>query len=452
MTKPSRRVPGRAQSVLAASLIFWGAGAAAQTETAPQPQTVPQPQAEVATQAKAGTEAKAPAQPKAELQTETVTPEMERRFALWATEFKAEAVNRGVRATTVERAFEGIALVERVIQLDRRQPEFTQTFWGYVDRRVTEKRIKRGAELLIQHRDLLARIHKKYGVQPRFLVAFWGMETNFGDYTGKMPVIASLATLAFDRRRARFFREQLIAALQLMDKGHIPMDAQGSWAGAMGQAQFIPTTYRRFAVDGDGDTRSNMWESLPDVFASASNYLSKSGWDGKRTWGREVSLPKNFDLELAGQHIRKPLSEWQRLGIRRFDGRSLPAVAIDASLILPAGRKGPAFLVYQNYRTILVWNRSVLYAIAVGHLADRIVGRSRFLTPRPVVDKPLRRNEILEIQRRLIDAGLYLGKADGIAGTGTRRAVKAFQRSARLPPDGHLDVSLLEALRRPRVQ
>lgn len=451
MTKPSRWLLGPVRGMLAAvsifSLIFSGtASAAAEPEAAPETQATPQIETETAAKTKAADP------PRTESPAETVTAEMASRFALWVTEFKREAVKRGVRATTVERAFEGIALVERVIQLDRKQPEFTQTFWGYVDRRVSDKRAKRGAELLVQHKDLLDRIHKKYGVQPRFLVAFWGMETNFGDYTGKMPVIASLATLAFDRRRARFFREQLIAALQLMDNGHIPIDAQGSWAGAMGQAQFIPTTYRGFAVDGDGDKRSDMWESLADVFASASNYLSKSGWDGKRTWGREVSLPRNFDLELAGQRIRKPLAEWQRLGVRRFDGRNLPEVAVGASLILPAGRKGPAFLVYQNFRTILVWNRSVLYAIAVGHLADRIVGRPRFLTSRPLVDKPLSRDNILEIQRRLMDAGLYLGKVDGIAGTGTRRAVKAFQRSARLPPDGHLDLSLLEALRRPRVQ
>lgn len=384
--------------------------------------------------------------------TQAQTAEPERDFGAWLQDFKREALSRGIRASTLEAAFKGVDLVQRVIELDRRQPEFTQTFWSYLDKRVTEKRISRGKELLAKHAKLLRKMQSIYHVQPRFVVAFWGMETNFGDFTGKMPLIASLATLAFDPRRERFFREQLIAALKLMDRGHIPVDAVGSWAGAMGQAQFIPTTYLHYAVDGDGDKRIDLWNSLPDVFASASNYLSKSGWDGKHTWGREVKLPAKFNLELVGQRILKRLAEWQRLGVRRFDGRDLPKVNVEASLILPAGRHGPAFLVYQNFRTILVWNRSVLYAAAVGHLADRIVGKPHLLTPRPANDVPLRREEVLEIQQLLVDRGYYKGKVDGIAGTGTRIAVKAFQRAARLPPDGYLDVGLLNALRQSRVE
>lgn len=383
----------------------------------------------------------------AQAQEEPARPD----FAAWLQGVKQEAIKRGVGAETAEKALANVTIVERVVELDRRQPEFTQTFWSYLNRRVTPERIKRGRELLAKHRGLFARIQSQYGVQPRFLVAFWGMESNFGDYTGKMPLVASIATLAYDRRRSRFFREQLIAALQIMDRGDIPFDAMGSWAGAMGQTQFIPTTYRDFAVDGDGDRRVDLWKSLPDVFASSSNYLSRSGWQGNRTWGREVRLPKNFDLDLAGLRRRKPLSEWQRLGVRRFDGRNLPKVQIDASVVLPAGHKGPAFLVYKNYRTILVWNRSILYAIAVGHLADRIAGMPTFRTRPPANDRPLSRDQVIEIQQYLIGAGYYQGGADGIAGSGTRAAIRAYQRAERLPADGHLDISLLDALRRNRT-
>ena len=371
-------------------------------------------------------------------------------FAAWVEGVRQEAIKRGVSAATADRALADIAPVERVIELDRRQPEFTQTFWSYLSRRVTAERIRRGKELLAKHQALFSKIQRQYGVQPRFLVAFWGLESNFGDYTGKMPLIASIATLAYDRRRSRFFREQLIAALQMMDKGHIPFDAAGSWAGAMGQTQFIPTTFRDFAIDGDGDKRIDLWKSLADIFASSSNYLSRSGWQGNRTWGREVRLPENFDLDQSGLRVRKPLAEWQRLGVRRVDGRDLPTVNVDASVVLPAGHKGPAFLVYKNYRTILVWNRSILYAIAVGHLADRIVGLPALRTQPPANDRPLSRDQVIEIQRYLISAGYYRGSADGIAGSGTRAAIKDFQRSKSLPADGHLDVSLLNALRQNR--
>lgn len=369
-------------------------------------------------------------------------------FAAWLDEFRTEARGRGVSETTLDRALSGLEPLERVIELDRRQPEFTQTFWSYLDKRVTPERIERGRELLGRHAGLLERVHRRYGVQPRFLVAFWGMESNYGEFTGEMPLVASLATLAFDRRRSRFFREQLIAALQLIDRGHIPVDAAGSWAGAMGQPQFIPTTYREHAADGDGDGRVDLWNSLADVFASASNFLAKSGWQGNRTWGREVSLPDGFDLELTGLDVEKKLAEWQRLGVRRFDGRDLPRVDITASLVLPAGHRGPAFLVYRNFRTTLVWNRSILYAIAVGHLADRLTGGGPLLTPPPADDSPLSREEVIEIQRHLGDAGFYRGDLDGIAGSGTRAAVKAFQRAESLPADGHVDSRLLDRLRR----
>jgi len=370
------------------------------------------------------------------------------RFDAWLNDLKREAIAKGVSEATFDRAFEGVAPVRRIVELDRRQPEFTQTFWQYMDRRVTEERVRRGRELLARHRGMLNSVADKFGVQPRFLVAIWGMESNFGDYTGTFPLVGAVATQAYDERRAAFFREQLLAALTLIERGDVSVDAKSSWAGAMGQTQFIPTTYRDFAIDFDGDNKRDLWGSLPDIFASSSRYLSAAGWQGDRTWGREVRLPSGFDFGLTGLKARKPLAEWQRLGVRRVDGRDLPVVDIEGSIVLPGGAQGgPAFMVYQNFRTILVWNRSILYAVAVGHLADRLAGAGAFLTPRPANDVALSRDEVMEIQSHLARLGLQPGTADGIVGPATRGAIRSFQRAARLPPDGFPTIGLLERLR-----
>lgn len=369
-------------------------------------------------------------------------------FADWLTSLRNEALAGGVSSQTLDKALAGVKPITRVIELDRRQPEFTQTFWRYLDIRVSRERIERGRMLLEKHHDLLNEIYDRYGVQPRFLVAFWGLETNFGDYLGSFPVIGSLVTLAYDQRRSSFFRSQLLAALTILEDGHITPEAmKGSWAGAMGQPQFMPSTFVRFAVDHDGDGRRDIWHSLPDVFASAANFLASSGWQGNRTWGREIKLPKDFDLDLAGLSTRKLLAEWQEIGVRRMDGRDLPNVAIKASLLLPSGHQGPAFLVYQNFRTILNWNRSNLYAAAVGHLADRIARQGPFLTKRPESEEPLSRAQVIEIQQLLYDRGYYLGTADGIPGSQTRMAIKKFQRSFDLPADGHPSPTLLNKLK-----
>jgi len=369
-------------------------------------------------------------------------------FAAWLDDLRREATRRGISASTLDRAFDGVAPIPRVIELDRDQPEFTQTFWTYLDKRVGENRIARGRELLARHRALLGRVEANYDVQPRFLVAFWGLESNFGDYTGAFPVVGALATLAYDERRSAFFRAQLLDLLAVIDDGHIATDAKASWAGAMGQTQFMPSTYKAYAVDFDGDGRRDLWNSLADIFASSARYLSAAGWQGNRTWGREVRLPSGFDLEMTGLETRKPLAEWQRLGVRRADGRDLPRVDIEGSVILPGGYAGgPPLMVYQNFRTTMVWNRSILYAVAVGHLADRLVGGGPFRAPRPEKDEPLSRVDVAEIQRRLARLGFDPGGADGVAGPMTRRAIKRFQRDARLPADGYPTLGLLERLR-----
>jgi membrane-bound lytic murein transglycosylase B len=368
-------------------------------------------------------------------------------FPSWLAELRQEAHVKGISEATIHEALDNLEPIPRVIELDRKQPEFTQTFWRYLDARVTENRIERGRTLLKKHKELFDTVEMRYGVQPRFLVAFWGLETNFGDYLGGFPVIGSLATLAHDTRRSDFFRSELFEALSIIDAGHISAaNMLGSWAGAMGQPQFMPSTFSRFAVDGDGDGRKDIWHSLSDVFASAANFLSESGWQGDKTWGREVKIPPGFNLDLTGLQIEKTLAAWQILGVRKINGEDLPRVNIKGSVILPAGHDGPAFLVYNNFHTILRWNRSNLYAIAVGHLADRITGKAPFQTSRPASEQRLSRNQVEKIQELLVARGYDPGPIDGVLGSQTRQAVKEFQRTAKLPPDGHPTPELLEAL------
>jgi len=335
----------------------------------------------------------------------------------------------------------------RVIELDRRQPEFTLTLSSYFRKAISDKRIANGKAMLKRHSTLLKRVETKFGVQPRFLVAFWGLESNFGKYTGTFPVVGALVTLAHDRRRAKFFREQLLSALELMDRGHIPTNVKGSWAGAMGNHQFIPTTYKGYAIDFDGDGKRDLWGSLPDIFASAANYLSRSGWQGDKTWGREATIPGNFDISLTGMEIHKTLRQWNEMGVRRNDGRKLPHIDIDASLLMPAGYKGPAFLVYKNYRTILIWNRSHLYALAIGHLADRLIGIGPLKKQPSTADVPLSRANIKALQAALNNLGLNAGVPDGVLGPKTRAAVRAYQKTAGLPPDGYATMKLVERVR-----
>jgi len=368
-------------------------------------------------------------------------------FSSWLEGLRQEARTKGISEATLHEALDDLQPIPRVIELDRKQPEFTQTFWHYLDTRVTEDRIERGRMLRDIHAELLEDIAREYGVQPRFLVAFWGLETNFGDYLGSFPVVGSLATLAYDPRRSDFFRAELLAALSIIDADHISVNEMlGSWAGAMGQPQFMPSTFVRFAVDADGDGRRDIWHSLPDVFASASNFLAKSGWQGDRTWGREVKLPPDFILELTGLEVEKSLAAWQVLGVKKINGDDLPKENIKGSIILPAGYAGPAFLVYDNYRTILQWNRSDLYAIAVGHLADRIAGRPPLATVRPISEQRLSRSQVEKIQELLAAQGFDPGPIDGVMGSQTRQAIKEFQRTAKLPADGYPTPELLEML------
>lgn len=369
-------------------------------------------------------------------------------FAAWKEAFRREALTKGISAATLDKALAGVRPIPRVIKHDRRQPEFTQTFWRYIDLRVNDARIERGREMLRKHGPLLDHVWRKYKVPPRFLVAFWGLESNYGAHFGGYPVIEALVTLAYDKRRSKFFRAQLLDALRIIDKGDISLDKmRGSWAGAMGNLQFIPSTFVRYAVDEDGDGRRDIWNSLPDTFGSAANYLSTIGWRGNESWGREVKLPANFDFGLAASSVSKPLAEWATLGVRRVDGKPLPKADISARLVLPAGFQGPAFLTYTNFEKILNWNRSTHYAIAVGHLADRLAGAAALQGPRPENDRPLSRSMVLEMQRRLGEKGYDAGRPDGVVGPMTRTAIRAYQKANGLPPDGFPTSALLDKLR-----
>jgi membrane-bound lytic murein transglycosylase B len=302
-------------------------------------------------------------------------------FEVWLAELKAEALTLGISRATLDAAFEEVEPIPRVIELDRKQPEFTLTFQEYLTRVATEAKIKRGRRKLVENRGLLNSVSKAYGVPPHVIVALWGIETDFGRITGGFKVVPALATLAHDGRRSAYFREELLNALTIIDQGHISAAAMvGSWAGAMGQCQFMPSSFLNFAVDRDRDGRKDIWKTRPDIFASAANLLVNEGWVRNRTWGRPVRLPDVFNLGVEGLDNRKYLSEWQALGVRRTDGRNLPNVEIKASLIMPDGPDGPAFLVYDNFRTILRWNRSDYFALTVGYLADRIAGKQTVIS------------------------------------------------------------------------
>lgn len=368
-------------------------------------------------------------------------------FDQWLLALRADAAKQGISAATLDAALGGVTLVERVIELDRRQPEFTQTFWNYLDQRVTAARIERGRQMLVDHRELLAKIEKNYGIPPRFLVAFWGLETNYGSFLGSFPTIASLVTLAHDRRRDAFFRAQLIDALRIVDEHSVTVgEMNGSWAGAMGHLQFMPSTFRQYAVDATGDGKRDVWGSLEDAFESGANYLNRLGWQRDETWGREVKLPKGFSLDEATQGHSKSLKAWNDLGVRRADGGALPRVEISGRIILPQGHDGPAFVVYRNYDVILNWNRSINYAIAVGHLADRLNGALKISHGRGVDNRPLTRDQMLDMQRQLNALGYDAGTPDGVPGSQTRAAIRDYQRATGISADGHPSIRLLERL------
>ncbi|MDT8858043.1 lytic murein transglycosylase [Paracoccaceae bacterium Fryx2] len=366
----------------------------------------------------------------------------------WIAGFRGRAAATGISAATFARAFDGVRYNADVIARDRNQSEFTKTIWDYLDSAASENRIENGKAALERHRALLERIEAAYGVEKEIVVAVWGLESAYGTFRGDFPLIESLATLAFDGRRGPFFEQQLLAALKIVQSGDVaPARMTGSWAGAMGHTQFIPTSYLAYAVDFTGDGKRDIWSDDPtDALASTAAYLARSGWESGRPWGVEVVLPEGFDHAETGAGVKKPVTAWQALGLRTASGGALPDHGM-ASVLLPAGARGAAFLIFRNFNAIERYNAADAYVIGVGHLADRIKGGPAIQATWPRDDRALKPEERTELQDRLTRAGFSTQGVDGKIGPNTIAAVKAFQRSAGLIPDGYPSLALLEKLR-----
>lgn len=299
----------------------------------------------------------------------------QQEFEQYKSQLKSDAIDAGFGRQFVENVFATIYYRATVVKADKNQPETRITLDKYLKTRVPDWKVKQAVTLMQEHQALLTRIGKEYGVQPRFIVALWGNESNFGRIQGSYPVLSALASLAFEGRREALFKKQFMAALTILQEGHIVLkDFNGSWAGAMGQSQFIPTSFLQYAVDYDGDGRKDIWGTPADVFASIANFLASEGWQDNQTWGRQVSVNSDFDYSLAGLERAKfkPLSFWQSQGVRRFNGKDLPNVDINASLIMPDGKNGRIYLVYQNFHTLMKWNRSSYFGVSVSYLSQRI--------------------------------------------------------------------------------
>ena len=360
---------------------------------------------------------------------------------------RTEAVRQGVPATVVDTAFRNLTPDQKVIDLDSRQPEFTLTYAKYIGQSVTPDRIAKGMQKMAQYKTLLDQLEREYGVPGQYLVSFWGMETNYGTFMGDFQVLRSVATLACMTKRVAFFTNETVQALKILANNHMTtQQMKGSWAGAMGNMQFMPSTFTKWAVDRDGNGRIDIWSSMPDAFASAANFLRGIGFKPGLPAADEVTLPQNFPLEQADSTVDKPVRAWAAMGVKRAGGAALPASDEPASIILPAGWRGPAFILYPNFKAVMNWNRSTLYALAVGILARQIAGGPGVMQAPPDDDQPLSRDTVIDLQTRLARLGFYTDEADGLLGPKTRTAVRLFQKQIGLPADGHATPQLVARL------
>ncbi|MBS0450169.1 MAG: lytic murein transglycosylase [Proteobacteria bacterium] len=374
--------------------------------------------------------------------------QLQQRFAQWVGSFKESARAAGLSEATL-RTLDNVQYLPRIVELDRAQPEFTRAPWQYLDNTVSAQRVAQGQEKLAQWRAPLYAAAARYGVPPEIVVAIWGMESNYGGNYGNTPTLSALATLGFDGRREAWARAELLAALRIIQAGDIdPAHMIGSWAGAMGQTQFMPSAFMSYAMDGDGDGRRDIWGSMPDVIASTANYLARSGWQPGQAWGAEVQLPQGFDFARADPSVRQSSAQWEAQGLRSIDGRPLPALP-EATIFLPAGARGPAFLLGPNFRAILRYNNSTNYALAVGLLAQRVAGGPDVQAAWPRDLAPLSRSQVRELQEGLNAAGLDAGTPDGVMGPATRSAVRRLQQKLGLPADGYPTPELLGRLPAP---
>jgi lytic murein transglycosylase len=368
-------------------------------------------------------------------------------FAACLAELRGEARAKGVAVRTFDAAMSGVEPDPSVLDALDYQPEFREPIWDYLAGLVDEQRVADGRAKLAEWAFVLAEVERRFGVDRHVVVAVWGVETDYGRVTGRRPLVRSLATLSCAGRRQQFFRGELMATLRILQSGDIEPEAlRGSWAGAFGQTQFMPSTFQRLAVDFDGDGRRDIIGSVPDALGSTANYLKHSGWASGEPWGYEVRLPANYSGP-SGRGTRHPLAKWSRLGLRRIDGGALTGSG-PAALLLPAGAGGPVFIVFRNFNAIYSYNPAESYALAIAHLSDRLRGAGPFHTAWPTDDPGLSRAERHELQRRLIERGYDIGDVDGIIGARTRAAIMEFQASAGLQADGRASRRVLGALRK----
>ena len=372
----------------------------------------------------------------------------EQGFADWLTGFRLRAVAAGVSPDVVERALAMARFNPKIIERDRNQNEFTKTIWEYLDTAVSDDRVAHGKRALARHGALLTRVEAEFGVDRHVVAAIWGLETAYGSFRGDISTIEALATLAYDARRAPFFEEQLLAALRIIANGDVTPEAmRGSWAGAMGHTQFMPTSWWAHAVDANGDGRRDVWSDDPtDALASAAAYLRHWGWTRGALWGLEIALPEGFDYEQTTERVKKPVAEWVELGVAPIAGGDLPDHGL-ASVLLPGGARGAAFLIFSNFQVIERYNTADAYVIAVGHLADRLRGGPAIKATWPRELRALSLAERRELQERLGAAGFDPKGVDGRIGPNTIAAVKAFQRGNGLVPDGYASLEILNRLR-----
>ena len=408
----------------------------------PAAQALAQQPAPVSSQA--GSVAPTPAPPQA-----TAAPADPEYDACVASRLRPQAIARGIPGEAFDGYMAGVASDRSVLDLLDAQPEFTTPIWDYLAGLVDEQRVSDGRSMLETHRELLATVSAKYGVDPETVVAVWGVESDYGRVSGKRPLLQSLSVLSCFGRRQEFFRGEFLATLKLLHDGDLrDPRITGSWAGAFGHTQFMPTTYARIAVDGDGDGRRDLVTSIPDALASTANYLKQAGWQSGRPWGYEVKLPAGFDTSLAGRTSRRPLSDWVARGVVRVDGSAIAPSDARSAILLPAGRTGPAFLVFRNYDAIYSYNAAESYALAIATLADRLRGGSGLATPWPTDDPALSRAQRRELQTLLLARGHAIGEVDGMIGNATRRAIRDEQQRLGLQPaDGRAGTRILEALR-----
>ena len=422
-----------------ASLALVAAALAGCAATTPPPAAVPTPPPQPATT----TTTPAPPPPAA---ATPAAPDAAQGFARWIADFSASARAAGISEATLQAAFADVQYRPRVVDSDRAQPEFTRTVWDYLDTAVSPQRIARGQDKLLQVRTEADAAAARYGVPAGILGAIWGMESNYGSNYGDIPTIDALATLGFEGRREEWARGQLLAALKIIQNGDIDRAHMvGSWAGAMGQTQFLPSNFLAYAVDADGDGRRDIWGSMADVMASTANFLARSGWQAGQPWGVEVQLPAGFDYGRADEALRQSSAQWAAEGVTGIAGAPLPELGA-AALLLPAGARGPAFLTGPNFRTILRYNNSTSYALAVSLLSQALTGGPGVQTPWPRELQALTRSQLRALQEGLAARGFASGTPDGVMGPATRRAIRGYQRSVGLPADGYPTVELLQRL------